>query len=604
MSIGLNVAANYSNSYKFYDDVYRGVFFKDTDNKSINDLDKREVSTGTISQNEVLWSTLVGGAIKTDHHKFTMSLVHSQNGDGKAAEYYSQNFDETKAKLYKNAIEYSQKSVTNALIAGKHDLGSFQVTWKVSPTYSHILEPDVRSTRLSFDDEKGVYDLKLGDGAGIDRFFRTLDEVNVASKADVVYSFAQWSGKASKIKFGISNTYKNRDYSILLYQFNATSNFNNFSKDFNQILSDENVWTPESRSGMYVVGNRDLNNEYKANSNVAAAYVMNELPLTEKFKTVYGFRVEKSTINYEGHYNNIPLDSLVHNEMDILPSVGLIYNVIENMNLRGSFTKTLARPSFKEKSNAHIDDPISQTVFIGNIDLKETMVNNFDLRWEYFFKNKEIVSVSGFYKQFHNPIELVPFELSPNNIQPRNIDQSEVYGLELELKKKLTGNSARFKVGVVGNVTLISSKVNIKDVKVDVNGKSEYDLRVENAREGETIKDWRPMQGQAPYIVNLATNLAYQNHDLNVSYNVQGAKLFLVGSGILPDVYENPYHGLNAKYTRTFGKENRSKFSFAIQNLLNDGFEQRYASYQADSETYYSYSKGRRFSVGYSYKFF
>ncbi len=605
-TLGLNVALNYSNSFKFYNDVYQAVFFKDTED-SIFNLDKREVSKGAIGENEVLWSGLIGGAFSTKKSILSATLFHSQNGVGRAAEYISQNYDETKATLYKDAIDYSQKSVTNFLLAGTHDTKNekFNINWKIAPSYSKISDPDVRSTKLSYDKDTKVFSLQLGDGAGIDRYFRDLNEVNLASNLDLTFSFKQWNKKDSQLKFGVSNTFKNRDYSILHYQFDKTNDFNSFTEDPNDILKEENYWTAEKGSGVYVKGNRELDNEYQSIYNISGVYLMNKLPITTKFEATYGLRIENAIIKYNGYYNNAPLNKIVHNEFAFLPSINLVYKLVKNMNLRASYSRTVARPSFKEKSNAHIDDPISQTVFIGNLDLKETKIHNADLRWEYFFKRGEIISVGGFFKHFTNPIELVPFQLSPNNIQPKNVNETFVFGAEMEFKKVLTKKESKIKLDIGTNLTYIHSIVNTKDVVVDENGKTEYDIRLENAREGETVNQYRPMQGQSPYIVNGFVNLSLDSIglEMNVSYNVQGEKLALVGSGIVPDVYEDPFHSLNFKASYKFGKKDQMKLSFSAKNLMNDNFEQFYKSYKAEKEIYRSYSKGMGFSLGFSYKF-
>ena len=48
------------------------------------------------------------------------------------------------------------------------------------------------------------------------------------------------------------------------------------------------------------------------------------------------------------------------------------------MNLRVSFSRTVVRPSFKEISLAEIFDPLTETTFIGNIDVQQTDIDNFD----------------------------------------------------------------------------------------------------------------------------------------------------------------------------------------------------------------------------------
>ena len=42
---------------------------------------------------------------------------------------------------------------------------------------------------------------------------------------------------------------------------------------------------------------------------------------------------------------------------------------------------------------------------IGNENLECTLVDNFDLRWEYFNRPGEIYAASVFHKNFRNPIE-------------------------------------------------------------------------------------------------------------------------------------------------------------------------------------------------------
>jgi outer membrane receptor protein involved in Fe transport len=223
------------------------------------------------------------------------------------------------------------------------------------------------------------------------------------------------------------------------------------------------------------------------------------------------------------------------------------------MNLRISYNSTLVRPSFKEKSIAQIQDFITGRTFIGNIDLVRSNIQNYDLRWEKFFDNGELISLSGFHKRFNNPIELVSYnELSPDNFTPRNFDGvGTVSGVEIELKKSLSVISntlSNFSFGV--NASVITSEIK-RDTKVDL-----YD------------SDTRPMAGQSPYLIN--ASIAYRNQsglEINTGYNVQGKRLSIVGIGVNPDVYENPFHALDAKVSKSFA-ENKYKISVSANNLL------------------------------------
>ena len=294
-------------------------------------------------------------------------------------------------------------------------------------------------------------------------------------------------------------------------------------------------------------------------------------------------------------------------EFNILPSLNLVYSLGENMNLRSSYNKTLARPSFKEKSIAQIYDPITKRTFIGNINLEQTNVDNVDLRWEYFMKPGELVSVSGFYKSFENHIELVSFETNPDNVKPRNAGSSWVYGAEFELRKNLdfiTPALEGFSIGA--NVSIIKSFVDMNTVYVDDDKTTtETELRKSVLRDGETLSETRSMAGQAPYLINTFINYSLPNTGLNVNlaYNVQGETLAIVGSGVVPDVYSVPFHSLSFNAMKSFGADMKSKITVGVDNILDDTRDQVYRSYKAQDKIYSTFNPGRQFSVKYSFTF-
>ena len=215
-----------------------------------------------------------------------------------------------------------------------------------------------------------------------------------------------------------------------------------------------------------------------------------------------------------------------------------------------------------------------------------------------------MISVSGFYKHFKNPIEMVPFQLNPTSIQPKNTEKALVIGAELEINKSLTKEDSKINVSVGTNLTYLMSRVDTKSVIVDINGKTEHQLREENARDGEQTDQYRTMQGQAPFIVNTSLNVSNDNFDANFSYNVQGKKLVIVGSGIVPDVFEDPFNSLNFKGSYKFGKDKKYKVSASFKNILNDNSFQYYDSFGANKEIYSQYSKRQNFSLSFTYKLY
>ena len=87
--------------------------------------------------------------------------------------------------MLKNNLEFSERYVTNILLAGKHNFSdnTFELDWALSGTSSVIDEPDVRVAAIAI---KPDTSLRAGDGAGIDRLWRSLNEVNANGRIPVL----------------------------------------------------------------------------------------------------------------------------------------------------------------------------------------------------------------------------------------------------------------------------------------------------------------------------------------------------------------------------------------------------------------------------------
>ena len=132
---------------------------------------------------------------------------------------------------------------------------------------------------------------------------------------------------------------------------------------------------------------------------------------------------------------------------------------------------------------------------------------------------------------------------------------------------------------------------------------TEKEIREINKREGETIGNYRPMYGQSPYIVNAFVSFRNDSigFNINLSYNVQGKKLAVIGVGSLPDVYQQPFHSLNLKVSKTIGKERRWNASITAKNLLMNVSRKFYESYNAESQVYDYFNQGMTISGAISY---
>jgi hypothetical protein len=597
-TIGYNLAANYRNSTEFYERAEYNAYIKGFNPATDYEFELNQSQIGSLSKNNILASGLAGFAIKFNKHKIGLNVLRIQNGESTAGLFKQETFILNSATLIQDNIEYSERSISNLNIKGEHSLGNadkFRIDWAFSPTSSNIQDKDVRVTPFRLDE--GQYSIQPSEGAQPKRLFRNLNEIDYSGRLDFTYTFITNHGD-SKLKLGVGNVLKNRDYEIFQYVFNVRGQNNlNINGEPNKLLHPENIWTKETNQGFYVVGNFEPANTYSAEQNIASVYVMNEISLSAKLKAVYGLRVEKFVHYYTGQTNlgDIIFNNEKINEaLDFLPSINLVYALKEKTNLRFAAAKTLARPSFKEASISQIYDALSDRTYIGNTDLKETKILNFDLRFEKFMDNGQMVSVSGFYKSFKDPIEVVAYsQASPNDVQPRNVGGATVLGSEVEFRQNLglnVGNEKPLSIGA--NVTYVMSKV-------DMNPK-EYLSRVENARINEKVSLSRQLQGQSPFIVNAFLTYQHQESGLqaNLSYNVQGKRLSVVGIGRNPDILEMPFNSMNFKTSKRFGKEQKGSVSFNANNILGAKRQRYYEGFEATSQVYDLFKIGT--SVGMS----
>lgn len=599
-TLGYTAILNYSSRFEHFDNVTFGDYTKN-DERADNNFFAEEIRTGELSRRDVQWSALLSGAIKFDKHTFSATVFRTQSGVSEASSRISENYDQTQATLYENILTYSQRSVTNGILGGKHQLGNLHMDWKNAFTLARTYDPDFRETAIDISNPE-MPTINPGAGAGIQRFWRELNEWNENLKVDFTLPY----GSDHKLQFGLAGLYKDRTFEVFNYRINAT-NRSGVPVDPDYFLQDENIWTAAEREGTYISGNAQPTNNYDAASSVIAGYVMTEMTLG-KLKAIYGVRVEKADMFYTGintrgkTFNN----ERTLDELNALPSVNLVYGLDESMNVRASYGRTLARPSFKEKSAAQIYDPITKRFFNGNLDLKQTLIDNYDFRFEKFFDGGDMVSMSGFYKKFEGHIEMVTYDVATNNVKPRNSGDSRVYGLEVEFRKQLDFVSdalSNFSIG--SNITLAKSDVDLQAVTINESGLTEYESRVNNARDGETVESTRRMGGQSPYLINAFVNYADGDgfFNANLSYNVQGESLTVIGVGAVPDVYTQPFHSLNFNMYRDFGLDKNHRVSVGVTNILDSKQTDLYKGYGDAQAVYSVFNPGRTFSLTYGYTF-
>jgi len=619
--LGYIFSLSYRSERRYFDDVTYGEYQRFID-PELYDLRYANIQTGELGEQSVLIGALGGLAYKTDKNKYRLTLMRLQNGESRAGKFMIDNSGSAVGQsgyiAESDNLEYNQRSLTNGLLNGTHILSdpTWEIDWKLSGTYSTSDDPDIRKTAFTYSPVDTSF--IAGAGGNPSRIWRSLNEVSAVAKVDVTKSY-KFRGEDAKLKFGASQLYKNRDYQILFFDIQFFGNQDWPNPDPSTVLDPENIFPNSPNSIYYQSGNNNPNpNEYQSNVLNTGLYASNEMYLTQRLKTILGLRVENYVQRHTGrdqayasgdivNGNNLDNDKVL-DSFDFFPSVNFIYALNEEQNLRFSYSRTVARPSFKELSFAQILDPITNRIFNGSLfpypnwngELVETYINNIDLRWELFKERGQLFSVSGFYKAFENPIELVriPAAQTSTEFQPRNVGDGTVYGIELEIRKSLDFiNPSLRNWNVNGNVTFVYSEI---DMTI-----TEFNARKTYEKSGQTIENTRQMAGQAPYVIN--AGIGYANPDVGIQagvfYNVKGPSLLVVGSGLYPDVFSEPFHSLNASFSKQLGEEGNTSLTFRVSNILNDRRESFFQSYEATEQPFTSLNPGVEFSFGVSHSF-
>jgi len=593
-SIGFIAALGFRSDTDYYKDYQTGTIAKETSGLENNTSQRGEL--GIIKK---LASALFGISLKTKNSKYKLNVLNLRSAESNAIFSEYADYLENPYIGEANIVTYTDRNIVSIPFSAKHILneGKSIIEWKIAPSYAEVFDKDFKKTVFETNASKSFFTISPSTTQLPQRLWRTLKEDALASTIQYTYQLPE-SGIKGKIKTGAAYSSKDRSFRTSNYAIDFIGRSEELLGNPNSLLDPDNLWTADTNRGSYILGSLQRTNQYDAQSSTIAGFVSAELKLSEAWKATLGFRFENYALQYTGE----SIDQVLYNKEELIdvndffPSINIIRSLSEQTNLRFSYSKTTARPSFKENSSAQIFDPITERYFIGNPDLKPTYINNIDIRFEHYGEGNQFYAISVFYKNFEDPIEVVALGLnSPNQLIGRNNSEATVAGVEIEYRKNLINNDDS-KLAINVNTSFIFSQQEMTD--------AEYNGRV--ATEPNRVIDrTRELQGQSPFLINAGLTYAIvsKNLETGLFYNVQGKTLEVVGVGNIPDVYTDPFNNLNFTCTKKLGANQNQTITFKAQNILADTRESFYDYYGEEQRPFSLFKVGRSFSLGYSIKF-
>ncbi len=600
--VGFIGGLTYNRNLSFYNDGMIGRWNPISSGTSGIDDDKNYELNDTRSLDEVNWGALLNTSIKLNQfNKIGLILMHNQSGlkearyqegawDGKGRINDDTQFSTSNARG--RVLSWTERGVSNAGLKGEHTFGKLSMEWLSSYTYSTFDQPDLRFLQDNYFIRNGETEVnyEITNKNRPAKFFRDMSETSWDTKIHFTLPVTVIKDYETKIKFGGAYTTKDRVYREDIFNYNLRGTAG-YQGDPSELFTSENLALDSegnlTGSTVEVIGN-DPNN-YDADQTITAGYLMFDSPLTDKLRTNFGARVENTDQSVTS-FDPTKFGDIKNT--DVLPAINFTYEFVENSNIRASYSKTLARPSFREFAPFASFGFYGDNVQNGNDSLKRTTINNVDLRIERYPRSGEYVALSLFYKDLTNPIENTFVATSAENdlnLIYRNVPKASLYGAEFEVRKSLDFISPAFRYFRANvNLSYIYSQVEI----------SESELSIRRNFDAET-PDTRPMYNQSPYVVN--ASLEYENPDRGLSsavtFNVYGERLKLISIDLL-DVYEQPRPELGFYIKKQLGEA--FSVRFRASNLLNPKI-QELITYESTDYIYSSYTRGISFSFGVNY---
>ena len=429
-----------------------------------------------LGKNRYSWKTLVN--YQSDDTYLT------RNGD---------NFDNVQ-----NVRSTSSNHINNVVINSQFDGKIKTLDFNLGYNYIFREQPDYRVNPIT--KSLGVNEPYQTAWRDTYRFWSVMDENSFNGNINKEFG---------KVKVGGGYLKKIREFNARVFRYQATD------------LMDE------------ITNNTD---RYTADFDLGSLYTMYDTEFG-KWKLNTGLRSEYnlfdvSTADFSGQKVNVDREYL-----DILPSVNLSYNE-EKTKYRFSLSKTLARPEFREVANFAYYDFVRNAQILGNSKLEKSDIYNVDLKYEWYPKAGENVSLSLFGKNFIKPIEQIVADGSvPSNLllTYTNPNSAILYGVELEVRKKINGWFDFYT-----NLSLMNSEVEVNGMK-------------------------RQLQGQSNYVLNGGVNIHKKKNTINITYNRVGDRISAVGFQGYPNIFENSRDVLDITLLH---KLNKGEIKLAIGDVL------------------------------------
>lgn len=460
--------------------------------------------------------------------------------------------DERQSDQSLSTARWIERSLLFGQLTGEHRVGEGELRWQGFGGQAKRSEPNFLQTVYEQRDDQPLA-MRLDDGT---THFYSSQRENIQG-GGLDFEQPLDAEKNVKLKVGALGQWKDRTFGARRFRYQQLRGPG--CADL-LLLPADRVLTPSNLgSCLFLDEATAATDSYTADQRVLAGYLMADVRPTKDLRVVVGTRVEDgrlALVSRDPFSAGAPPIVGGYHHTDMLPAVNVVLATSHRTNLRLAATRTVARPQLREVSPFGFQDFFNAVRVSGNPGLDRSKITNLDARLEHFPTPDEVLAVSLFYKNFDRPIETT-FRPATNPIRTlTNARSARNLGVELEARRSMAALAEALRgLSLVGNVSFIYSRIELDEKSKLLEG-----------------GDDRPLQGQAPWVVNLALDWQSSSEATRarLAYNVLGRRIDVVGYDILPDVYEQPRHVVDLSVAQAIGSHLDLKL--ALENLLNAPF--------------------------------
>lgn len=602
--------ASFDNSFTYKEGVKRGSIsadgvaktnlFQNTFEYQTNSNAMLNLTYKVNNQNTIRYNSLFINSTTQDHSEYTGVIDIfdiAANGGG----------------FLRRSTFYRTSLFVNQLL-GEHKLFDDRVNFNWGLSYNmmtNVIPDRMQNTFVPRNDD----DLTQGlipsgyNQSDNNRYYQEITDNEVAGNFSLDYKFKKSNegDYKGKIIAGYSGRYKQLNFDAIQFNFNTEEStaqpnidINNIDAYYNQNSLNAGLFTLTTLFGDINSPNALKPQTYSGEQIISAGFGAIEYQFTPKLYVIAGFRAEYIIQDIEYFTTINPLGGKKNfDTMEYMPSLTAKYELNDKQNFKLAASKTYTLPQFKERA-PFLYEEVAQN-YIGNPYLYNSTNYNFDLKWEYFPQNGEVISLTGFGKVIQNPINETIIASATNDISWVNSgEQALGLGAEFELRKFIinqenSANKQNTNLSAGLNVSYLFTNQDLDREKVLTETNGTINAYFTNKESKLT--------GASDLLVNvdLSFNKSFKN-DKSVTATLSSAyfsdRIYALGTNARGNMVEKSVTTLDFIFKYNINKN--LGIGISAKNITNPIIKR----FQEDQKiTISEYKRGRNFGLSLKYSF-